>query len=491
MQCELDKPKQPGRYALAFLISRNCFVRMWLRKAEGKTKDTQRPKYVHPHVSPQSGTARAGRSQALCHSPSGLSLGLLLSLSSAAFSQQPETLRDDDRVQIEFVQESPFRLASTASESRLFLNAPPVVPTHELPVQNELDSETKPIGMAIQRSSEAQIIAAEFAAELAARRSAAASTFRYQSHVAYAKNRKSAEVQSASLYQRFVNLQADRQAQISAENAMTAYYGLAALQLAEKKQLQLIAEIDQFQDGLQLLQSQGVSIQDNSQLVRARIQAREALLDSQYGIFELRSKLSLMIGSEQACSLNAEYDSPKRPEDICTLIDRGFRQRPDLGAWYVLMSSMNSATLELVTSALDNATLVPSRQSIPPCKFLDLVFGKARSQIESELQQRRQQVQQYINNFEQQLRVEIEVAWQDADLKFLRWTLAGETADESAKRLEALEVAAEQGMSLFEKRIEAKLELRKSELEVIRRWFEFQQARTKLLSATGSLPKGL
>ncbi len=327
-------------------------------------------------------------------------------------------------------------------------------------------------------------------AHLAASRSTTARLLRSQAQTNRTTSRHKSDDETAALYDCFVQLQADRQAQVSAEKALEAYYGIAALTAASQIQRELILEIDDLKATLLSIVDKGLAVGDLTQLDRARVQALDARLQSESGQSKIRSQLSLLIGNECACVLQIDgLEQPSLPaSDVCTLIQQALCSRRDLAAWVLLGDRLNEDNLELASGALNSITMIPLSPIVSKCGILEKLTGSANARTQAEVRNRQRQIQEFECSLRNQITVEVEVAWIDTTTALQRWEYANQSIASWRERLDQLDRAAELGKAFPEDRITSKLELKKSQLELVQRWNDFQQAKAKLRLATGDLP---
>jgi Outer membrane efflux protein len=330
----------------------------------------------------------------------------------------------------------------------------------------------------------------EYIAQLAASQSTAAKLLRSQMQSSRTKSRHKSDGDGVELYNCFVQLQADRQAQISAEKALEAYYGLAALTTAAQIQRELITEIDELKSALLSIVDNGIAVGDLTLLDRARIQAMDALVQSESGSSKIHSQLSLLIGSDYACSLqiNGLEQPSLQATDVCALIQQAHCSRRDLAAWVLLGERLSADNLELARGAIGSVTSIPLFPLTSKCGLIEKLTGIANARTQDELHDRQKQIREFQQSLKNQITVEVEVAWVDSTTALTRWEYANQSISSWRERLDQLDRAAELGRVFPQDRITAKLELKKAQLELVQRWNDFQQAKAKLRLAVGDLP---
>jgi hypothetical protein len=357
-------------------------------------------------------------------------------------------------------------------------------------VQAPMVSSPFPAIPVAYRTSGSDLPTSEVAAEFAAHRSAAARLLRKQASASQSSSGRHDEIEAYYVYRCFVLLQADHQSQRSASQALEAYYGYAALQAASQIQRELIVEIDDLRLTLANLIDKGITVGDTTQQERARIQAADALIQSEYGMQRIHSQLSLLVGSEVGCQLQVDHlQPPSIPYDsVCDLIEQAYCNRRDFAAWDFLSRKLNIDNLPGLRDVVGSTALIPAFPSSLSNRWVDKLVPGRLAKLESELCERQKQLAEIKQSLRKQIAVDVEVAWLDHSAAYQRWELAGQNVASWKERIEQLDRAAELGKAFPEDRITAKLEVKRAELERIQRWNDVQQAHVRLRQAIGDLP---
>jgi hypothetical protein len=304
---------------------------------------------------------------------------------------------------------------------------------------------------------------------------------------------------ATQLFRQLVEQLSEYQRQIAAEKALALHYGLKATQNGQAVLRALQAKLEEHLELQKAILNEGVPVQDPTQVYRAHLQIRDRLIQMESLAAQLRSQLSLLIGSQVACA----YQSGPQPSHVvdnqalgnqalgnqalCDFIQAGWRHRRDLVALRTLRSRLDQENLP-VARALASFSLPSGVSPLPSGRiWVSRFFSRNRDELQRELQTRRQQLAEAQRALESKIASDIEVAWLQRIQAVDRHRLATEIMQTWGERVEALQHMADLGRPQGVDLATAEIEYLKARLDQIDRLNDFHQANIRLRSAAGCL----
>ena len=298
---------------------------------------------------------------------------------------------------------------------------------------------------------------------------------------------------SASLYRRFLNLQAERQAMLSAEAALRAHYGVRALRRSIRLTDALIEEMNQQIDMLEAAIEKGISVTDLNTLRTSRLEAQSQRIEQLGELASLRSKLALLIGNQCACCYDpTEIGSALPvPTELCEWVHRIDENRSDLMAYRWVASRLTIENLDVARLASSQITGSAAISTSLGRRWLARLFRRNQATLEKELQARKSQISDYGDSLYSRIVSEVEVAWIAQHSAYDRWELAGQVVAKWTDRIAQLESSERLGLPFPLELLTARIEKLRAELRIVERWNDFHQANIQLRSAAGVYPSAI
>jgi hypothetical protein len=272
----------------------------------------------------------------------------------------------------------------------------------------------------------------------------------------------------------------------SAVAAMRLHYGIAACQMG----LDLLSQADdavQEQIGIENeLIKLGGQVEDTTSLRSAKLELKDQRLELESKLSRLKDELSLLVGSELACSYIAELTCAPTNEllercDYESLaIDRRIELRL-LSDAYMNPELINEDALK-VFSGLSGVPGGLGLISVPKVET-GLFVHRATVDPNASL---RQSLGRLLGARSDQIRIEAGIAYDTKEKCVERWRVAVKKSNLLTERLERLESLSELRGNLTQQ-IQAKLECYKAQGEEIQRWLEWHLADCDLQQATGRI----
>ncbi len=285
------------------------------------------------------------------------------------------------------------------------------------------------------------------------------------------------------------SLQADREAQKSAEQALRAHYAILGIEQAIPIQQAMLLAIDQALAEQSSAIENGLPVSNPTQLSILRLQTLDKLEQSQLSLRTLRASLSQLIPSEVACSYHPCLENEDwQPSDLCDEIQDGLRRRCDLQAIELLIMHGSLEHLELSRGLLGSLVGLPQIGSALAKKSWKSLLGLDHREKEEELCRIKGLLRDAKRFLEMQISSEIETAWHEWKSNEQRTLLAKEIGSLRELRFQQVAAMGELGRPLPAEFHTAKLEWLASRIDAIQRQTEQSIARVRLESATGQLP---
>lgn len=275
-----------------------------------------------------------------------------------------------------------------------------------------------------------------------------------------------------------------RERERAASMAVQLHYGIAASSAAIALQDDLLRYLEIQQLAQDKLIEQGIGIGDPMQLQRLRLQVEGQRLESSSKPGQLRTQLSLLIGSQLACVYAPAFESSLVPSDsdICEYLREAMRCRVDLRLLQLLRCRIGKGDLEeLDRYASEILGLPQGFDGKSRRKAWMICIGLGR---DGELQRRQSWLDALIVARTEQVTAEIEIAFEKKRAAALRWVNARALAAAWKQRILQLERLSEARGNLAEQ-ISARMDLAIAEGDVLKRWVEWHEAQAELMLAVG------
>lgn len=274
--------------------------------------------------------------------------------------------------------------------------------------------------------------------------------------------------------------------QTASANALKLHYGIAAC-LAAERVFDETSELIELQERAQFeLVDKGIPIPDPLLVGRLEIILEDKRLENQSKIAVLRTQLSALIGTENACGhAPSEVDElVPSDRDICEHIERAFSCRCDLLMMKRLRGTINGDSLDVWDSIGALLSGVPALSNHKSFWSKLLRTKRNQTDIQCAIAVRRKWLDDLIAERTRQISMEVEVAFEKKKTAALRWVKSGEQISNWETRIDQLEKLSEvQGnmASQFEARLN-RLQVKGQSTE---RWIEWHQANVDLMLAIG------
>lgn len=275
-----------------------------------------------------------------------------------------------------------------------------------------------------------------------------------------------------------------RERERAASSAVQLHHGIAAASAAITLQDDLLRYLEIQQLAQDKLVEQGIGISDPMQLLRLRLQVEGQRLAATSKLGQLRTQLSLLVGSQVACVYAPVFESNLIPSDmdVCEYVNEAIRGRGDLRLLHTLRCRIGTRDLEEFDRYASEVLGLPqgleSKYRWKSCIKL-LVWGR-----DGELQRRQSWLDALIAARSQQVTVEVEIAFEKKRSAALRWVNARALVDAWKQRMLQLERLSEARGNLAEQ-ISASMELAQAEGEVLKCWVEWHETHAELMLAVG------
>lgn len=297
--------------------------------------------------------------------------------------------------------------------------------------------------------------------------------------------RKSSEQQRAFLS--CVSKEWENQVRFNAAvGALRLHYAIAACQMGLELQTEAQGYVEDQVAVQEELIELGGRVDDITALKRSAIDLQDRKLELESQLSQLREKLSLLVGSELACSYRSHLMCAPTPDlhERCEYETWAIDQRIELLVLrYVRghLELLNEEGIELV-SAL--SSFPGGLQSLWGPVERPSLFGHKPSA--DQLAKRSRGLDRWIATRSDQIRVETGAAYTSKATAWERWRLAVKKSDTIAERFERLQGLADLQGNLTQQ-VQVKLEYYRARAQEIERWLEWHQGDCDLQQATGRI----
>ncbi|HEY4313561.1 MAG TPA: hypothetical protein VGN12_29180 [Pirellulales bacterium] len=282
----------------------------------------------------------------------------------------------------------------------------------------------------------------------------------------------------------------------SSADALSTYY---ALELNEAR-LDLLgrslADVRQTVSGVDRLRQQGLKLPlDENQFARREIELRDQQVQVEGAVTQFDMQLWQQIGLRPTAPYERLWPTDDltalvEPQDIEAAVQFGLATRPELGMLRRLRRNLDEDSLASSRAALSQIS--PLLGLAPQSSGCDGIFGllgalRKAHEAKRELPERRRQINQYTNNREQEIAVEIREAAEMVDVRVRQIALAKESRDQLAQRRADVEGRAGAGGATFADSSAARLALLQADGDLLEKVVNWKLALVKLAQAQGVL----
>jgi len=284
----------------------------------------------------------------------------------------------------------------------------------------------------------------------------------------------------------FQSAVAFRLRQTASANAMKLHYGIAAGLTAERIFDETRHLLQQQEKAQRELVEKGIPIADPLLVERLELILEDKHLENHSKIAILRSQLSALIGTENACGHAPSEAEEIVPSDcnVCEHIEQALHCRCDLRTMKRLRGTINADTLSVwdgIGAFLSGVPAMAKQKA-----FWSKLFRTKRNQTEIEraIATRRKWLDELVEERTKQIAMEVDVAFEKKRTAALRWVKTGEQVTNWETRILQLEKLSEVQGNLASQ-FEAKLNRLQAKGQTIERWVEWHQANIELMLAIG------
>ncbi len=274
--------------------------------------------------------------------------------------------------------------------------------------------------------------------------------------------------------------------QTASANAMKLHYGIAACLKAESVFDQTLETLQRHGKAQNQLVDKGIPIPDPTLVERLKTSLEDKRLENQSKLAVLRSQLSGLIGTENACGHAPLEIDEIVPSDrnICEHIDQALGCRCDLMVLKRLGGTVNDDTLDAWDSIGSSLAGIPFVAIKKP--FLSKVLRphRRRSEMEFAIKARRNWLDDFVSERSKQIAMEVDVAFEKKRTAALRWVNASEQFANWGNRITQLE-----SLSEVQGNMASQFEAHLSQFQIvgqrIERWTDWHLANMDLMLAIG------
>lgn len=272
----------------------------------------------------------------------------------------------------------------------------------------------------------------------------------------------------------------------SAVAALKLHYGIAACTMGLQIQSQTEAYLsEQIAVEKEWIESGG-QIDDTTLLERTSLELKDQRVELETKRVQLQEELSLIAGSEIACSYTARLVCVPTPEllERCDYERWSMEQRIELQVLQAILRNLEAIdqeTISMVGSLISLPTSIRNLWSMPERpRFL---AHQSRSDL---LSARRSALETWIESRVQGIRFDVGQAYRAKEASWKRWQLAVEKSDLLGDRIEQLRELSELKGNLPQQ-IQAKLEHYQAQASEIQRWLQWHLDDCDLQQAAGRI----
>ena len=228
----------------------------------------------------------------------------------------------------------------------------------------------------------------------------------------------------------------------SAGDALNVYYQLELNEARHDLLGRSVSEIGLAVKNLDQLRRQGLKLPSDDQFTRREFELRDQQVQVDGAVTQFDMQLWQQIGLRPSAPYERLWPTDPltavvEPQDIEAVVQLGLMTRPEVGMLRRLRRNLDGDSLGSARSALSQ--LSPLLGLAPQSKECDGLFGllgklQKLHEAKRELPERRRQVNQYAQNREQEIAVEIREAAEMVDVRLRQVSLAKENLDQLVRR---------------------------------------------------------
>jgi hypothetical protein len=287
-----------------------------------------------------------------------------------------------------------------------------------------------------------------------------------------------------------------RQASVTASQAMEIHYGLATIEALQGIQTESRSELQLQQQRQDKAIEVGVSMLDPSGVQRLLITLRDQEIETASKAPQLRSKLSVLVGTAIACPYLPEAMStppcPPQILDSCEFINLAYSRRCDLLGLVYLRKNLTVETLDVARWMTDILTATPpatvTATNIPGVSIIRLLFSNRKENEEAELCERLAMLDRSIIAMRSQIASEVDIAIEKQRSASERYCTALERIQLWRARIDQLREYGDKFKPLLEEESSALNSWYQARAEAIQRQGDWHQALVELSLAVGAIP---
>ncbi len=277
-----------------------------------------------------------------------------------------------------------------------------------------------------------------------------------------------------------------RQRQTAQSNARKLHYGIATSLEGVQLSNRAIEQNREFLAIQVRLIQEGIPIPDPTLIDRSKLRIEDEKTNLESKVKQLRIQLSLLVGSDVACTYSPKYDSAIDPSDcdVCEYVSFATCNRCDIAVLRRLLLCLDESDLDEWDRVAGHSLGLPMGNSVSntPWKKLKACFSLKSRQ--SELASRRRWIESLITQLSNQITVDVEVAYEQKKTAALRWVNAIAVREAWSGRIEMLK-KLEALRGTLSDQLESSAERDRAESIVIQRWYEWHEADANLKLAVG------
>ncbi len=284
-----------------------------------------------------------------------------------------------------------------------------------------------------------------------------------------------------------------RQTQLVASQALELHFGLATLAALDPIQREVDAILSVHQERQVQAIASGISILDPTALERLQATAKDTQLQTQSKAFQLRSQLALLVDPSIACHYLPEPMCVPNPmlADNCQMIEWAISQRCDLAGLVYLRTHLTEETLDVarwMSDILSGSATITAGIIPRPLSLLGIVLPNEKKAMHDELCARLSMLDEAIKSLREKIASEVDIAINKQSTAASRYTNAQSHVEMWQTRLAQLRAYGDQVKAQTADELEAEMQLRQSQNELVQRQGDWHQAIVELGVAIGCVP---
>lgn len=281
----------------------------------------------------------------------------------------------------------------------------------------------------------------------------------------------------------------------SAGDALNIYYQLELNEARHDLLGRSVGEIGLAVKNLDQLRQQGLKVPTDDQFTRREFELRDQQVQVDGAVTQLDMQLWQQIGLRPSAPYERLWPTDPliaivEPQDIEGAVQLGLVTRPEVGMLRRLRCYLDGDSLGSARAALSQVS--PLLGLAPQSSECDGLFGllgalRKLHEAQRELPERRRQVNQYAQNREQEIAVEIREAAEMVDVRLRQVALAKENREQLIRRSTDAEARAKTGGMNFADVSTARLATLQAEGDLLEKVVNWKIAQVRLAQAQGTL----